>query len=73
MLGYIYRRSNFICITAQTSFGTMLTKEKRKPSCKVWLEHEGEPILGRDGADILKVVEKEGAICKAAKDAGACA
>ena len=48
----------------------MLTKEKRKPSCKVWLEYEGEPILGRGGAEILEAVRGEGSISGAAKKVG---
>ncbi len=49
------------------SLGTMLTKEKHKPSCKVWLEYEGEPILGKGGAEILEAIKQEGSISKAAR------
>jgi molybdate transport system regulatory protein len=48
----------------------MLTKEKRKPSCKVWLEYDGEPILGKGGAEILEAIKEAGSISKAAKKAG---
>jgi molybdate transport system regulatory protein len=48
----------------------MLTKEKRKPSCKVWLQYEGEPLLGRGGAEILEAVREEGSISGAAKKVG---
>jgi molybdate transport system regulatory protein len=48
----------------------MLTKEKHKPSCKVWLEYEGEPILGKGGAEILEAIKKEGSISKAAIKVG---
>jgi len=46
----------------------MLTKEKHKPSCKVWLEYNGEPILGRGGAEILDAIEKAGSISGAARE-----
>ncbi len=45
----------------------MLTKEKHKPSCKVWLEYEGKPILGKGGAEILEAIKEEGSISKAAR------
>jgi len=48
----------------------MLTHEKRKPSCKVWLEYEGEPILGRGGAEILETIKKERSISEAARKTG---
>ncbi len=48
----------------------MLTKEKHKPSCKVWLEYEGESILGRGGAEILEAIKEEGSISKAARKVG---
>lgn len=48
----------------------MLTHEKRKPLCKVWLEYEGEPILGKGGAEILEAIKKEKSISKAAKKTG---
>ncbi len=45
----------------------MLTNKKRKPSFKIWLEHNGRPILGKGGAEILEQIEKEKSISKAAK------
>ncbi len=48
----------------------MLTHEKRKPSCKVWLEYEGDPILGKGGAEILEAIEKEKSISEAARKTG---
>ncbi|MFQ6080925.1 MAG: TOBE domain-containing protein [Candidatus Bathyarchaeia archaeon] len=48
----------------------MLTHERRKPLCKVWLEYGGKPILGKGGAEILEAVKGEGSISKAAKKAG---
>lgn len=48
----------------------MLTREEHKPSCKVWLEHRGKPILGKGGAEILNAIREEGSISKAAKKNG---
>jgi molybdate transport system regulatory protein len=45
----------------------MLTHKKHKPSCKVWIEYNGTPVIGRGGADILKAIAKEQSISKAAK------
>ena len=70
MFDSIYRRNNLICITVLTSSVKMLTKEKHRPSCKVWLECEGEPILGKGGAEILEAIKEEGSISKAARKVG---
>jgi len=48
----------------------MFTRDKHKPTAKVWLEYKGEPILGKGGADILEAVKKEKSISKAAKKVG---
>lgn len=48
----------------------MLTHKKRKPSCKVWIEYKGKPVLGKGGAQILKQIEKEKSISKAVKKLG---
>jgi molybdate transport system regulatory protein len=45
----------------------MLTHKKHKPSCKVWIEYNGMPILGKGGAEILKAIAKEHSISKAAE------
>jgi molybdate transport system regulatory protein len=45
----------------------MLTHKKHKPSCKVWIEYKGTPVLGKGGAEILKAIAKEQSISKAAK------
>jgi len=45
----------------------MLTQDKHKPTAKIWLEYNGEPILGKGGADILEAIKKEKSISKAAK------
>lgn len=48
----------------------MLTHKKRKPSCKIWIEYQGKPVLGKGGAEILKQIEKEKSISKAVKKLG---
>ena len=45
----------------------MLTNNKHKPSCKVWIEYKGAPVLGKGGAEILKAIAKEQSISKAAE------
>jgi molybdate transport system regulatory protein len=45
----------------------MLTNRKHKPSCKVWIEYNGKPVLGKGGAEILKAIAKEQCISKAAE------
>jgi molybdate transport system regulatory protein len=45
----------------------MLTNKKRKPSCKVWIEYNGKPVLGKGGAEILRTIAKEQSISKAAE------
>ncbi|TRO50816.1 LysR family transcriptional regulator [Candidatus Bathyarchaeota archaeon] len=44
----------------------MLTHKKHKPSCKVWIEYKGTPVLGKGGAEILKTIAKEHSISKSA-------
>ena len=46
----------------------MLTHKKHKPSCKVWIEHNGKPVLGKGGAEILQAIAKENSISKAAEE-----
>ncbi|MFQ6086566.1 MAG: TOBE domain-containing protein [Candidatus Bathyarchaeia archaeon] len=48
----------------------MLTREKRKPIAKVWIEYEGAPLLGKGGAEILEAIRLEKSISKAAKKVG---
>ena len=45
----------------------MLTHNKHKPSCKVWIEYNGKPVLGKGGAEILSAIAKEQSISKAAE------
>jgi len=71
MFDRIYRRNNLINITPLIlSEAHMLTKENHTPSCKVWLEHKGKPILGKGGAEILQAIKEEESISKAAKKVG---
>lgn len=48
----------------------MLTNEKHKLLCKVWLEYGGEPFLGKGGAQILEAIEEMGSISKGAEKVG---
>jgi molybdate transport system regulatory protein len=48
----------------------MLTKGKHTPSFKFWLEFRGKPILGKGGAQILKQIERDCSISKAAVSLG---
>jgi len=48
----------------------MLANQKHKLSCKVWLEYEDKPIIGRGGAEILEAIEKENSLTKAAETLG---
>jgi molybdate transport system regulatory protein len=48
----------------------MLTRKKQTLSGKVWIEHEGEPLIGKGGAEILEGIAKENSISRAAKTLG---
>ncbi|MEM3673533.1 MAG: TOBE domain-containing protein [Candidatus Bathyarchaeia archaeon] len=48
----------------------MLTDKKHKPSCKIWIEYKGKPVLGKGGARILEEIAKQNSISKAAKELG---
>jgi len=48
----------------------MLTHQKHTLSGKIWLEHEGEPLIGKGGAEILAGIAKENSISKAAETLG---
>jgi molybdate transport system regulatory protein len=45
----------------------MLSHKEHKPSCKVWIEYNGTPVLGKGGAEILKAIGTEQSISKAAE------
>ena len=48
----------------------MLTNNKHRPLCKVWLEYKGKPLIGKGGAQILEAIREAKSISKAAKKAG---
>jgi len=48
----------------------MLTHNKHKPLCKVWLEYKGKPLVGKGGAQILEAIKEAKSISKAAKELG---
>jgi molybdate transport system regulatory protein len=48
----------------------MLTQKEHKPSGKIWIEHQGKPILGKGGAEILKEIEAQQSLTKAAVKLG---
>jgi len=48
----------------------MLTHKKHRPSCKIWIEYKGKPVLGKGGAQILGEIEKEKSISKASERLG---
>lgn len=48
----------------------MSTRKKHRPSCKVWLEYKGAPILGKGGAQILQTIKEEKSLSKAAEKLG---
>lgn len=47
----------------------MVTNNKHKVLCKVWLEYKGEPLLGKGGAEIVETIKQVESISKAAKKA----
>jgi len=63
-------RHDFISITTYYIAKPMLTHKKHKPSCKVWLEYKGKPLLGKGGAQILEAIKEAKSISKAAKELG---
>jgi molybdate transport system regulatory protein len=48
----------------------MSTHKKHRPSCKVWIECDGKPVLGKGGAEILADINAEKSLTKAAEKAG---
>lgn len=44
----------------------MPTQKKHTLSAKVWIEHKGNPLIGKGGAEILSNIEKNKSISKAA-------
>ncbi|MGB9853777.1 MAG: winged helix-turn-helix domain-containing protein [Candidatus Bathyarchaeales archaeon] len=48
----------------------MPTDKKHKLSCKIWIEYEGKPLIGKGGAQILEQIEKEKSISRTAEKLG---
>jgi len=48
----------------------MHSRDKHKPSGKIWIEYRGKPLVGRGGAEILKGIKDEESISKAAQKLG---
>ena len=48
----------------------MISNKKHKLSCKVWIEYQGKPLIGKGGAEILEAVGNENSISKAAETLG---
>jgi molybdate transport system regulatory protein len=48
----------------------MLTQNKHKLLFKLWLEYQGEPLIGKGGAEILQTISEVESISKAAKKTG---
>jgi len=48
----------------------MLTHKKHKPSCKIWIEYKGKPLIGKGGAQILEQIEKVESISRATEKLG---
>jgi len=47
-----------------------LQEDSAKVACKIWLEYDGKPVLGKGGAEILETIKKEESISKAAGKLG---
>ena len=45
-------------------------QKEHKPSGKIWIEHQGKPILGKGGAEILEEIEAQQSLSKAAEKLG---
>ena len=48
----------------------MLTQKKHTPSGKIWIEFKGKPLLGKGGAEILREIEAQQSLSKAAEKLG---
>src|SRR3989337_3802054 len=48
----------------------MPTQKKHKPKGKIWIEYQGKPIVGKGGAEILKEIEAQQSLTKAAEKLG---
>lgn len=41
---------------------------RSKISCKIWLEYDGKPLIGKGGAEILEKIEECNSISRAARE-----
>ena len=48
----------------------MLPQKEHKPSGKIWIEHQGKPIVGKGGAEILREIDAQQSLSKAAEKLG---
>jgi len=48
----------------------MLDNKQHKLSCKIWIEYNGKPLIGKGGAEILQAIDKEKSISNAASSLG---
>ena len=48
----------------------LLTNKKHKLLCKAWIEYKGKPLIGKGGAEILKEIEAQQSLSKAAERLG---
>src|SRR5512136_171840 len=74
MFAFFIRRYAFPFISVKVykycvapSLRKMLTKKEHKPSGKIWIEQKGKPVLGKGGAEILRAIDNEQSLSKAAK------
>jgi len=44
----------------------MTAQKEHKPSGKIWIEHQGKPILGKGGAEILREIDEKQSLSRAA-------
>lgn len=45
----------------------MIMSKRHEPSCKIWIEYKGKPVLGKGGAQILESIQREESISKASE------
>jgi molybdate transport system regulatory protein len=48
----------------------MVIHKKHQHSCKVWIECDGKPVLGKGGAEILEGINSEKSLTKGAEKVG---
>src|SRR4030067_550716 len=45
----------------------MLTRKEHKPQGKIWIEYRGKPIVGKGGAEILREIDAQQSLSRAAE------